>query len=580
MQLKYAISSSLERVGPGARLERNQRVAHVAAARNEHVNAQLFLQPDRRAVVVLSDEPHLDWTGDALRVRVAAGPLARVGRKKGALPAPGMRFQEFVPDEFGRPTPDALVLDEARVFGRLHGSTQVCAIWLSLFVPGEVAPGVYEGTIAFYVQHRFGDEERLGEATLRVTVARTKLPDPADFRFHLDLWQHPTSIARAHRVPLWSDHHLRLIDAYYRPLGALGQKMITVVASDVPWSGQRGFEEMDYPSCVWEHSVVHARKTPSGRIRCDFRDFDRYIRTAAKAGVGPELEVIGLLGVWDDAFGHPIADYADNVRVRYFDEAAGVHRTMTELSDYGTYVKQLAAHLAKRGLLDRTYICSDEPADQARFAKSLAFLRDMDGRLKYRVAANHREFMETFFDEVGDWIAYIEGAVADDILDARVAERVREAGGRFFWYICCGPDYPNNFLRSPLIESRLIGWLTHYFNFDGFLRWDYCCFPSDPWNRPGWRFAAGDMAFVYPGIHGGPVLTHRYEALRAGIQDYELLKLAERRGKKDVVKKALRKVIKTRTPRWFQDARKVPPEKLYTLKDRDIEAARKLLLGL
>ena len=580
MQLKYAISSSLERVGPGSRLERNQRTAHIVAARNEHVSAQLFLEADRRAVVVLSDQPHLDWTGDAHRVRVKAGPLEGVGRKRGTLPAPGMRFQEFVPDEFGRPTADALVLDEARVVDRFHGGTQVCAIWLSLFVPEEASPGVYEGEIAFHGQHRFEDEKQLGEVTLRVTVARTKLPDPGDFRFHLDLWQHPASIARAHRVPLWSDDHLRLIDAYYRPLAALGQKMITVVASDVPWSGQHGFEAADYPSSVWEHSVIGARKTPSGRIRCDFRDFDRYIRTASKAGVGPEIEVIGLLGVWGDAFGHPIADYADNVRVRYFDEAAGVHRYMTELSDFGAYVRQLAAHLEKRGLLGRTYISSDEPADQARFAKSLAFLRGIDGRLMYRVAANHREFMETFFGQVGDWIAFIEGAVADDVLDARVAGRVREAGGRFFWYVCCVPDYPNNFLRSPLIESRLIGWLTHYFNFDGFLRWDYCCFPSDPWKRPGWRFPAGDMSFVYPGMHGGPVLSSRYEALRAGIQDYELLKLAERRGRKDAAGKALRKVVKARTPRWFQRARGVPPEKLYALKDADITAARKMLLDV
>ena len=578
MQLRYAITSSLERHLPGAAKPHGGRVAHIAAARNEHVNAQLFLQADERVLVVLSGEPHLDWTGDVLRVRVEASPLTSAGRGKGSIPSPTMRFQHAVPDEFGRPTLDALLLDEARLVVRRIGPGNVCPIWLSAFVPPDARPGVYEGTIAFYAQHRFDDETKVGEAAVAITVARTRLPEPKDFGFHLDLWQHPASIARLHRVPLWSDAHFSLIDAYYRPLGALGQKMITVIASDVPWSGQGGPEEVDYTSSVWEHSMIPVRKTATGRMRCDFRNLDRYLRTAMKAGVGPELEVIGLLGVWREAFGHPIADHADNVRVRTFDEGAGVYRYITKLSDFEAYVKQVVAHLDRKGLLGKTYICSDEPADSDLFGRSLAVLRGIEPRLKFRVAANHREFMETFFDEVADWVPYIDAAAADDILDARIAERVRRAGGRFFWYVCCGPEYPNNFLRSPLLESRLIPWLTRAFNFDGFLRWAYCCFPSDPWNRPHFRFPAGDMGFVYPGAHGGPVLSPRYEALRAGIQDYELLRLAEKKGKKEAVAKAIRKVVKARDLRAFQPGRATPPEKLYTLKDADVAAARKLVL--
>lgn len=36
------------------------------------------------------------------------------------------------------------------------------------------------------------------------------------------------------------------------------------------------------------------------------------------------------------------------------------------------------------------------------------------------------------------------------------------------------------------------------------------------------------MYFVLPGPHGGPVLTLRYEGMRRAVQDYELLRLAQR----------------------------------------------------
>jgi len=60
-------------------------------------------------------------------------------------------------------------------------------------------------------------------------------------------------------------------------------------------------------------------------------------------------------------------------------------------------------------------------------------------------------------------------------------------------------------------------------------RWNYCLWPSQPWHNLKWRNAwkVGDMYFVLPSMSGYPVETLRFEALRLGIQDYELLRLAE-----------------------------------------------------
>ena len=577
VQMPLTIASAHEKYVAGGTLAWRRRRTTILAARNEYVNAQVFLSIPERLIAVLGGEAHLEWSATAPRVRIEATDLVRVDGKKGAsLPAPTLRFQGLAPDDTGRLIADPLILDEACVFEH----RDVCPIWVRAYVPKDAKPGAYESTISLHVQKRFDDEEKIGEVTLAIQVAAVALPDAKDFSFNLDLWQHPASIARHHHVPLWSADHFRLIEAYLRPLGEIGQKSITVIASDVPWSGQNGQVELAYPSSVYEHSMVHVRKSPSGRLRCDFRALDRYLRAAERSGVGPEIEVIGLLGVWNEAFGHPIAEHADNVRVRYYDETAGAYRYMRDLDDFGTYVRLFAAHLARKGLLDRTFICSDEPADQNVFGKALSFLQGIELRFNFRVAANHREFMETFFDVVKDWVPYLGAAVAPDILKARIAERVKKAGGRFWWYVCCCPDYPNTFIRSPLVESRVIPWLTRWLDYDGFLRWAYCCFPADPWRKPGWRFTAGDMGIVYPGAHGGPVLTNRYEILRAGIQDYELMRLTEEAGRGDNVTKALRRMIKARQPGAFNPDRKAPAEKLYTLREADVTAARKLLLGL
>jgi len=97
-------------------------------------------------------------------------------------------------------------------------------------------------------------------------------------------------------------------------------------------------------------------------------------------------------------------------------------------------------------------------------------------------------------------------------------------GKRFLLYVCCGPEYPNTFLRSRLTESYFIGILTSYVQLDGFLRWNYTVWNDDP--RADIRYGnwyAGDTNFVYPAANGAPLLTLRYKALKRGIQFYELL---------------------------------------------------------
>ena len=73
------------------------------------------------------------------------------------------------------------------------------------------------------VYHAFGThpEELLCERTLPLSVYPVRLPAPEDYAFYLDLWQHPSNLARKHETPLWSDAHFAVIERYARNMAAL-----------------------------------------------------------------------------------------------------------------------------------------------------------------------------------------------------------------------------------------------------------------------------------------------------------------------------------------------------------------------
>jgi hypothetical protein len=193
--------------------------------------------------------------------------------------------------------------------------------------------------------------------------------------------------------------------------------------------------------------------------------------------------------------------------------------------------------------------------------------------------------MEQAPPEVVDAVPVLPLACRDPELTAQLAQDLHTRGGRLLWYVCCWPPIPNTFLHSPLVEGQLHGWLTYALQLDGFLRWAFCLWPSEPWKRVSWRaphWNAGDMYFVLPGRDGQPVETLRYEALRAAAQDYELLKLAERTLPADraqtVIEEAFARILRTENIQDFADVANAEAEKLYSLDPQDYQAARRTVL--
>ena len=132
-------------------------------------------------------------------------------------------------------------------------------------VPATLAPGRYEGQVKAYTQIGFEDEALAWSGTLTLQVADVTLPEVKDWSFYLDLWQHETNVALHHHVPLWSDAHFEILERYFASLAQLGQKAVTVIAAEIPWSGQKCFRDASIPpislSMPWSRSI--ARRTGS-----------------------------------------------------------------------------------------------------------------------------------------------------------------------------------------------------------------------------------------------------------------------------------------------------------------------------
>ena len=220
------------------------------------------------------------------------------------------------------------------------------------------------------------------------------------------------------------------------------------------------------------------------------------------------------------------ADHPDCLRVSYYDEADGCRRFLRRGAELDGYVRAIGDYFRETGQLARVRFAADEPADTDKYRRILARLFSLIPDARCKAAINHAEFVGEFGREVSDYAPFIDCLLSEyGKLDGY---RRTMPGKRFLWYVCCGPDFPNTFLRSALTESYFIGAFTSFAGLDGFLRWNYAILNDDP--RADVRygpFPAGDVNFVYPQKNGAPLLSLRYKALRRGIELYELLERAK-----------------------------------------------------
>lgn len=431
-----------------------------------------------------------------------------------------VRLVDMHTDDDGAMKADALLTQEVRE----SDANAPSAVWVEIQVPEDAAPGDYTVTAHLYAALYNEDEREISTLTLPLRVYPYVLPAPRDWSFYLDLWQHNANIARKHDVPLWSDAHFAILEKYVATLADLGQKAITVCASEIPWSGQSCFLNQEHGGNLFEYSIIGITRERDGRFIYDYSKLQKYIDLCTRAGFSGEIEVFGLVNLWSfkEFISEPLCtEYPEPIRLRYLDRADGCLKYIRDAEQIKDYIKALEQYFVTTGQIERVRVVADEPSKVEKYRRSLELLSELAPAFRYKTAINHFEFIEEFGDRIQDIVPKLDYAAKGHAQMMRYREQYPDK--RFLYYVCTGRCRPNTFLRHPLTESRMIPAMVAILGFDGFLRWNYTVWPEDPRREIRFsRFEAGDTNFVYPAYNGDVLLSLRYKNLRRGIADFEI----------------------------------------------------------
>lgn len=371
-------------------------------------------------------------------------------------------------------------------------------VWISVQVPRDAVPGTYSTDVK--VTSNNGDVLLF---PLNLTVQNHTLAAPSDWKYHLDLWQHPSAVARTEGVKVWSDEHFAAMRPVMERLRDAGQKVITATLNKDPWNHQcyDGYENM-----------IEWTRLPDGTWSYDYTVFDRWVGMMMEIGIKDMINCYSMVP-W-------------NCELEYYDQAKG--EKVTVVAEPGTTVFEeiwkpflidFKKHLATKGWLEITNMAMDERAPEQMDA-AVNLLAKYAPEMGFAIADMHKSYKR--YAQMRDvCVAQEQPADLSDILERR------KKGLNTTFYVCCNPRFPNTFSNSQPYEAELLGWYGLALDYDGMLRWAYNSWTEDPAtdSRFG-NWNSGDTFLVYPGNRS----TVRFERLIEGIQSAEKVRTLRKQG--------------------------------------------------
>ena len=371
-------------------------------------------------------------------------------------------------------------------------------VWISIDVPQDAQAGIYKADVVV----RSGREKVV--LPLELEVVNHTLLTPDQWSYHLDLWQHPSAVARAYGVELWSDAHFEAMKPLMKRLANAGQKVVTATVNKDPWNHQ--CYDAYEPMIKWT-------KHQDGTWSYDYQIFDKWVQFMLDLGINREINCYSMVP-W-------------NCELEYMDEAEG--EVITVKADPGTEIfKELwtpflidfKKHLEKKGWLEIANIAMDERSPEAMQAAA-DVLMACAPEMGFALADNHKSYKKfTMMRDV--CVAIHHSVVSPEDINMR-----REQGFYTTFYVCCHPSFPNTFSCSQPYESELLGWYNIAHDYDGMLRWAYNSWAADPaYDSRFAKWISGDTYLVYPFNRS----SVRFEKLIDGIEVAEKVRQLRRDG--------------------------------------------------
>lgn len=377
-------------------------------------------------------------------------------------------------------------------------------VWITINIPQDAKPGKYSTEIV--ITAKGAGKIKL---PLELEVIGQTLPEYDEWSFHLDLWQHPSAVARAQELEMWSDEHFEAIRQQMQLLAEAGQKVITTTLNRDPWGSQTfdDYEDM----IIWT-------KAKDGSWSFDYTVFDRYVELMMGLGINKQINCYSMLP-WNNRMNW----YENNnFKVSSVSPKSARYEEM-----WGAFLTDFVRHLKEKGWCGITNIATDERSPEEmeivirlieKYAPELGFAM-ADNHASYRRIPNIRDCS----------VAQRQLYLTQEEIDER-----RAKGHVTTFYVCCSTYFPNSFTYSQPWESELLNWHAISKDYDGQLRWAYNSWPDRPEYDSRFRtMASGDTYQVYPYAR----TSMRFERMIDGIEDYEKIRIlrAKYADKKEVL---------------------------------------------
>ena len=472
------------------------------------------------------------WKGEKVSAQLllwSAGDINQVECEFSDFKAPGSKLPASVAqarfvcyvmtDEFGpgcghrKPedfpaslAPD--MLDNVECFDMEAKTTR--PVWLTFNIPSDAVAGNYKGKLKVYAEN-----QSVQSFEIELDVVDQVLPEPSEWLYHLDLWQHPSAVARVHNLEVWSDAHFEQMKPLMKMLADAGQKVITATLNKDPWNNQCYDAYADM--IVWT-------KNKDRSWTFDYTAFDRWVQFMMDLGIDRMINCYSLL-TWNNQLHYNDEEKGEVVTV----ELKAQSKEYAEL--WSVFLEDFTRHLQGKGWLEKTNIAMDERAPADMHA-ALKVLENAAPELGVSLADNHKSYKEY------PWIKDICVGAGNKVTKEEIAAR-RAKGLITTYYVCCGDKFPNTFTFSAPAESVYAAWHAVACDFDGFLRWSYNSWVENPLTDSRFRtWPAGDTYMVYPDARS----SIRFERMVEGIQDAEKIRALRKKYTEDNTPESLAKL--------------------------------------
>ena len=405
-----------------------------------------------------------------------------------------------------QPTPDYVIRKAPyRVYEALRPLTNgdpiraaTDALYVSFLVPSDAQPGQQRGRLLVKAG---GDS---AEIDVTLNIHKAQVPEKGHLR--VTNWFNTGRMAYQHKLEPWSEQHWKMLHLYAKMMRRGRQTDFIPIRPEVKAKGgQEG----------WEF---------------DFTRTERMIRMFLGEGF-THIELPHIAG--HDRRDDAVARFVVNVN------GERVPGTSREAYVYlSHYLTAWAKMLQRNGWYDiAIQHVVDEPPP-----------KEFDN---YRIMAGIiRKFLPgvPLIDALGDpelhggvdiWVP-----VSSSYQEKMEAfEEHRRRGDTLWVYTCCNPTgfYLNRLIDAELLRTRLLHWGNYRYRLDGFLHWglNQIIEIQDPFENTtpphgpyhSFNLPPGDSHIVYPG-DGEPWSSVRFEAMGAGIEDYELLRIVAEKDEK------------------------------------------------